>query len=114
MTFSSFKFLGALLGSVLLLPNLAAAEDKVASSEAAQADWSYFNQTGPAHWGDLAPENILCKIGKNQSPVNVNKSKQVVKPKPIKFDYSMVIPGNMVNTGNGLELNITSGGSTAC
>jgi carbonic anhydrase len=37
----------------------------------AHSTWSYSGKTGPEHWGDLKPEYKMCKIGKNQSPINI-------------------------------------------
>ena len=99
--------------SLMMLMGITAgvnAAEQAEQKKQAEPEWSYFGATGPAHWGELSADNILCKAGKNQSPVNINKSKEI-KKKPIKFDYSMLIPGNMVNTGQGIQLNITSGGS---
>lgn len=33
--------------------------------------WGYEGDTGPAHWGELAPEFAACSSGKNQSPVDI-------------------------------------------
>ncbi len=37
------------------------------------SDWSYHGENGPEHWGDLKPGYIMCKIGKNQSPVDIKR-----------------------------------------
>ena len=31
--------------------------------------WDYGEENGPAHWGELSPEFVLCAEGKNQSPM---------------------------------------------
>ncbi|TCJ98593.1 carbonic anhydrase [Volucribacter psittacicida] len=36
--------------------------------------WSYVGNEDPAHWGELATEYQVCKLGKNQSPVDVSES----------------------------------------
>lgn len=33
--------------------------------------WGYSGETGPAHWGDLDPKYIMCKLGVNQSPIDI-------------------------------------------
>jgi len=33
--------------------------------------WGYPGKSAPEHWGDLSPQYEMCKIGKNQSPVNI-------------------------------------------
>jgi len=39
----------------------------------ASGQWSYEGHTGPKYWGDLDKKFIMCKIGKNQSPVDLNR-----------------------------------------
>jgi len=36
-------------------------------------EWGYEGEIGPSHWGDLSPAFIMCKIGKNQSPIDISK-----------------------------------------
>jgi len=107
MKFISTKSFCLLLAMLLVTPLWASASEKTADS---QAKWSYEGATGPAHWGDLAPEYSTCKQGKNQSPININKSSKVKLP-AIKFDYSMLIPENIVNTGHSIQVNVRSGGT---
>ena len=40
--------------------------------------WSYSGKTGPRHWGDLAPENVQCKMGKNQSPIDLRDNLSLI------------------------------------
>lgn len=35
-------------------------------------NWSYSGSTGPEHWGELKEDYKFCKIGSNQSPINLN------------------------------------------
>ncbi len=72
--------------------------------------WSYNGATGPSHWGDLSPEFGACKQGKNQSPVDISKAIKAKLP-PIKFDYAMLVPENIVNNGHSIQINVRSGGS---
>jgi len=39
------------------------------------AKWGYTGEIGPERWGDLSPSYIMCKIGKNQSPIDISKEK---------------------------------------
>ncbi len=97
------KPLFSLLTSILLItPLLAAASD--------QAEWSYQGVKGPSHWGDLSPEYSTCNKGKNQSPVDISNAVDA-KLKGIKFDYAMLVPENIVNTGHSIQVNIRSGGA---
>ncbi|NPB06055.1 MAG: carbonic anhydrase family protein [Aquificae bacterium] len=67
------------------------------------AKWSYEGETGPEHWGDLSPEFIMCKLGKNQSPVDLNE-RYTVKAcvKPIEFHYSADVKA-VKNTGYSIK-----------
>jgi len=40
------------------------------------AHWNYEGATGPAHWGDLSPESALCNCGRNQSPIDIRKTRK--------------------------------------
>ncbi len=37
----------------------------------ATAAWGYVGATGPSHWGDLSPDFVLAKTGRQQSPVDI-------------------------------------------
>ncbi len=51
-------------------------------------EWGYEGKIGPEYWGDLSPEFIMCKIGKNQSPIDIDTSKAVKAClEPIEFHY---------------------------
>ncbi|SIN86686.1 carbonic anhydrase [Sulfurivirga caldicuralii] len=45
------------------------ADDK--KHAAHKAHWGYSGETGPDHWGDLDPKYIMCKLGVNQSPIDI-------------------------------------------
>ena len=55
-------------------------------------DWSYQGKTAPQYWGSLKEEYKFCKIGYNQSPINIDfnaKNEQyIVKNDDLKFSYS--------------------------
>lgn len=97
-----------LLPALLCLPVLTSADEKQASHQG-EAKWSYEGATGPSHWGDLSAENITCKQGKNQSPINIKRTFDARLP-AIKFDYSILSSENIVNTGHSIQVNIRSGG----
>lgn len=102
------KSLSVLLLPVLLsLPALSIASEK--QTHADEVKWSYSGATGPSHWGDLADKYIACKLGKNQSPVNITSTYDARLPS-IKFDYTMLSSENIVNTGHSIQVNIRTGG----
>lgn len=52
-------------------------------------DWSYKSKTGPEKWADLKEEYKFCKIGYNQSPINLTfPAKENSKEYKLKYSYS--------------------------
>ena len=98
----------SLFSLLLILPITATASEEAAHPE--KAKWSYTGDTGPAHWGDLAPEFISCKSGKNQSPINIDTYIDSKLP-GIKMDYSLLVAEDIVNNGHSIQVNIRSGGT---
>ncbi len=96
-----------LLPALLSLSAISRAEEKNDHQQSTQ--WSYQGATGPAHWAELSAQNIACQQGKNQSPVNIHRTFDARLPS-IKFDYAMLNPENIVNTGHSIQVNIRSGG----
>ena len=41
-----------------------------AAASAAPPHWSYSGEHGPAHWGEVAPDDAVCGNGKSQSPID--------------------------------------------
>jgi len=64
--------------------------------------WSYSGLGGPERWGDIAPENRLCKEGIRQSPIDIRDGLEV-DLEPVRFEY---YPGlfSITDTGRGLEV----------
>ncbi|WP_457625493.1 carbonic anhydrase [Persephonella sp.] len=69
--------------------------------------WSYHGDTGPEHWGDLKEDYIMCKIGKNQSPVDISRIVEA-ELKDIEINYS---PGatSLLNNGHTVKVSYESG-----
>lgn len=74
---------------------------------AAGPKWSYSGDTGPDHWGDLSPDNALCKTGKNQSPVDITNAVKSDLP-ALKFDYK---PISLVIQNKEFTMNVTADGA---
>lgn len=102
------SFCSLLIPALLIAPAFVSASDN--KSPDAQPEWSYSGANGPSHWGDLSPEFNMCKQGKNQSPVDISNAIKAKLP-AVKFDYAMLVPENIVNTGHSIQINIRSGGS---
>ena len=73
------------------------------------AHWSYGGKTGPAHWGDLEKASAPCKLGKQQSPIDIKGATKADLP-PIGFEYAQS-PAEIVNNGHTVQVNLTAGGA---
>jgi carbonic anhydrase len=82
----------------------ARAEEEHATHE---THWSYTGEGAPEHWGDLKPEFNTCKVGRNQSPINIT-SKIHAKQHDIVFDYKGEAT-EIVNNGHTIQVNLASG-----
>jgi carbonic anhydrase len=72
--------------------------------------WSYSGHEGPEYWGDLSDKFKMCKIGKNQSPINI-KSSDIIEAQnlaPITFEYSAEA-SNVINNGHTIKVNFGEG-----
>lgn len=96
----------------LLVAAVAAVMMQVSVADEGKTTWGYAGDAGPENWGKLSPEFSTCGTGKNQSPINIDPLKNVIeaKQKPIKFDYSMLIPERIHNTGHTVQVDMRSGG----
>ena len=79
-------------------------------SSADNTTWSYSGKTAPQSWGSLSPDYTLCSSGKNQSPINIDPD-QVLDgtDKGIKFNYGVITPDAIKNTGNGIKVRVKAG-----
>lgn len=69
--------------------------------------WSYGGDTGPEHWADLSDEFEACRLGKNQSPIDI-KTQSIVAAdlSPIELDYQGQTE-SIVNNGHTLQVNVS-------
>lgn len=69
--------------------------------------WGYEGEAGPTHWADLNPEYKECKLGKEQSPVNIDKAEKSGLA-AIHFNYQ---PSRLavVNNGHTIQNNYAAG-----
>lgn len=88
---------------VLLLSLSVVAQEPKASPH----HWSYEGNEGPSHWHDLNPDYALCKVGKEQSPIDILNSNKETLP-PIRFEYK---PGplSIINNGHTIQINYAPG-----
>jgi carbonic anhydrase len=69
--------------------------------------WSYEGTHGPESWGDLSPDYIQCKVGVNQSPINITQAIEAELP-PLTLDYNS--NGiDLINNGHTAQVNVEPG-----
>ena len=77
------------------------------ASRGEHAGWSYEGETGPQKWGELAPENVMCSMGRNQSPINIAHALQASE-EPLHPNYSAGSK-DIVNNGHTIQVDFEPG-----
>src|SRR5689334_14406607 len=74
--------------------------------------WSYAGHSDAAHWADLDEGFKTCRLGRNQSPIDIvtKKTEKSAEARPIGFAYT---PGDaeIVNNGHTIQVSLPAGGS---
>jgi carbonic anhydrase len=65
--------------------------------------WTYEGATGNEHWGDLDPEYAACKIGKEQSPIDIRIAQKAELP-AIVFEYKSSPLKYVINNGHTIRV----------
>jgi len=94
--------------STTLLSTQANAADLAAEPSPA---WSYHGETGAGRWGDLAQEYTTCKLGMEQSPIDIRNAVEGNLP-ALAFDYRQTV-ANVVNNGHTIQVDMVDGGAIA-
>lgn len=71
--------------------------------------WEYSGKAGTAHWAELDQGFSACKLGKEQSPIDIRGAK-AQKLEPIGFHYTGS-PAEIVNNGHTVQVNLANGGT---
>lgn len=74
---------------------------------ASEVHWAYEGEHGPEHWGDLSPDFIQCKVGVNQSPIDITGAIESDLP-PIALDYTTNTT-SLINNGHTAQVNVEPG-----
>ena len=83
---------------------------KVEAKDNHAIHWGYAGPGGPHHWGDLAPENVSCKIGQNQSPIDLRDKAAVGTTGLPQLDVVYRdVPLKVVNNGHTVQVNYPLG-----
>jgi carbonic anhydrase len=73
--------------------------------------WAYTGHGDPAHWGELDSKFATCKIGKDQSPIDIVTAKAIAaKLDPIVLHYAAG-SAEVVNNGHTIQVNVPEGSS---
>lgn len=79
----------------------------VAAFGSEHPEWSYEGTTGPANWGRLTPDNVMCEKGRNQSPINIEGVLDAVV-QPLKPNYAAA-SRSIVNNGHTVQVDFEPG-----
>jgi carbonic anhydrase len=90
--------------SALLLTGLASAQALAAEP----VHWEYTGKAGAANWSELDQTFATCKLGKEQSPVDIRGAKPA-KLAPLAFSYTAG-PAQVLNNGHTVQVNLADGG----
>lgn len=92
--------LSALILSVTLLPFGAQAQH-------ASHEWDYDGAKGPQKWGSLKSDYATCKLGHQQSPIDIRATTKGALA-PIEFDYKAA-PLKLIDNGHTIQVNQAAG-----
>ena len=76
-------------------------------SNAKKAHWGYEGDEGPASWSKISPEFATCETGRNQSPINIDKTMRA-ELKPLKA-FQKFAANDIVNNGHTIQVNFKLG-----
>lgn len=81
-------------------------------AQAEGAHWGYSGHGGPKEWAALDEGFKTCKLGKLQSPINIEtrKVEKAADGKPIGFAYTSG-SGEVVNNGHTIQINLPASGA---
>jgi len=82
--------------------------------EATESDdvpsWGYSGENGPENWGRLGPQFAMCELGKNQSPIDVKRVRELSSAPEISVNYGEA-PSELMHTGHSLKVKVPEGNS---
>lgn len=79
------------------------------AASAGEPAWGYHGGTSAEKWGDISPGFSACKLGKEQSPVDIKRS-SVVKSKLDKLEFNYgATKLSIVNNGHTVQVDYDKG-----
>ena len=74
--------------------------------------WSYSGKSGPEQWGKLSRDYLMCKLGKNQSPIDIDRMAVLrTDLRPIEFQYETPLPLTVIHNGHTLLIPVPEKGN---
>jgi carbonic anhydrase len=95
-------YLASLMLCALALPALAQHHGATGGHE-----WDYAGSKGPASWGALKSDFSTCKVGLQQSPIDIRATTKG-QLAPIAFDYART-PLRIIDNGHTVQVNMAPG-----
>jgi len=93
---------------IIFTAALALAGSALAQEHAPHAQtWTYGGATGPERWSDLDPANAGCRIGQQESPIDLTGS-IAADLGPLEIDWSPM-PAAARDTGHAIQLDAPEG-----
>ncbi len=77
----------------------------------AQHHWGYSGEGGPQNWSKVDAKNVMCALGRNQSPIDLANLVEA-DLKPLKLDYKAGAT-EVVNNGHTIQVNYAPGSMLA-
>jgi len=96
-----------LVVTVVFVPASPRTQDGERRHNTRKTEWTYEGANGPEHWRDLNPEYAACKVGKQQSPIDIRNAKRAEVP-ALRFEYKRG-PLKIVNNGHTVRVNYAPG-----
>ena len=70
--------------------------------------WAYGGEHGPGKWGEMEADFATCKLGHEQSPIDIRNAEKSALP-ALDFEYTKST-GEIVNNGHSIQINLDDGG----
>lgn len=77
------------------------------AATASAQHWGYSGEAGPANWGKLDPQFVMCALGRNQSPIDVAGFIEA-DLKPLKLAYQAGA-ADILNNGHTVQVDYAKG-----
>lgn len=86
-----------------------AAKGRADKGKGADKGWAYAGKTGPQKWGDLEADFAECKLGQNQSPIDIPDANARKGDFPTLLFQYKPSPLKIVDDGHTIQVNYAPG-----